>query len=260
MTLKELLELIQKKAADIDFGVNLEEAFGEVINAAVEKVTAKNQELLGKLKAAQEKAKDLPEDFSVERWEQLQQVEKDFEASGKKVDEQVASVKEQMTTAHSAEMKKLGDENKRLSSALESQLIDNTLTQSILAANGNAPLLLPHIKTQIRMVQDDNGNFSTVVVDPNGNERFSLKQAGEKMTIDELVGEFKVNDTFKSAFRPDNSGGGAGGSGGKGGVANPWMKGTKEFSLTEQARIANSDPAMAKQLQTEAQEAAAAQQ
>lgn len=255
MTLKELLEVIQKKAADVDFGINLEETISSIINASVEKVNAKNQELLGKLKTAQEKTKDLPEDFTAERWNELNKIAEEFEVSGKKLDEQVTTVKTQLTEAHAKEMKKLGEENTRLKSALESQIIDNTVTQAINAANGNAPLLLPHVKNQIRMVQDDNGNFKAVVVDNSGNERFSLKNAGERMGVEELVGEFKTTDTFKTAFKPDNSGGGAGGSGGKGGVSNPWVKGSKDYSLTEQARIANTDPGLAKQLQQDASQA-----
>ncbi len=248
MTLAEILAVIKAKAGEIDFGVDIPAALTKLVGDSVEALNTKNGELLGKLKDATEKLKAIPEDFSLESWDKMKKDLKDVDTSKLNSDDAVAAVKKQLEEAHAAELKIFQTNIDGLTGDLETQLVDNAVSSALTAANGNSTLLLPHVKQQVKMVKGEDGKYGAIVVDAKGVERFSMTKAGERMGVDELVGEFKVNDTYKSAFTNGNSGGGAGGSGGKGGGDNPFVKG-KDFNLTEQSKMANADPALAKQMQ-----------
>ena len=219
-----------------------------LVDASVTAVNAKNSELLGKLKTAQDKLAVIPEDFTAEGWLKMQNDLKDVDTSKLNTDEAVAAVKKQLEEAHAQELVSKSTLIGNLNSELETLLIDNAVSAAISAANGNSTLLLPHVKQQVSMVKGDDGKYAAVVLDANGTERFSMTNAGHRMGVDELVNEFKVNDTYKSAFVSGNTGGGAGGSGGKVGEANPFVKG-KDYNLTEQSRLLNLQPEVAQQMQ-----------
>ncbi|MDH3375372.1 MAG: hypothetical protein OEQ39_00175 [Gammaproteobacteria bacterium] len=251
MTLQEILAKA-KEDATFDLEGAVTKHVAEAVAEATSAVNDKNSELLGKLKTAKKVADGLPEDFSVEKWKELNKMAKDIDIAKLKGEEAVEAVKKQMQEAHAAELKAFEAKEAKLTSALESQLIDNAATKAIVEAGGNATLLLPHVKTGIKMQQNDEGEFVAVVVDPRGTERFSMVNAGKHMDISELVNELKTKDTFKSAFVADSSGGGAGRGHGGTKTANPWAKGTPDYNLTEQAKIMNADPDLGKQLQEQA--------
>lgn len=251
MTLQEILAKA-KEDPSTDLESLLTKHIAEAVADATTAVNNKNSELLGKLKEAKKAADGLPEDFTVERWQELNKAVKDIDVAKLKGEEAVEAVKKQMTEAHSRELEAFKTKEQKLTSALESQLIDNAVTKAVNEAGGNSVLLLPHIKQHVKMVQNDDGEFAAVVVDQKGTERFSMVNAGQTMDITELVGEFKTKDMFKSAFIADSSGGGA--SRGSGGtkIENPFDKKSPAYSLTEQAKLMNTDPARAKQLQEQA--------
>ncbi len=251
MTLIEILAKVKADAA-YDPAADLNALIVSTVAEASTALNAKNTELLGKLKEAKKVADGLPEGFTVEEWERINKLVKDVDLAALKGDEKLDTLRKQMTEAHAAELKGFEAKEQRLTAALESQLIDNAATAAITSANGNSALLLPHVKGHIKMVQGEDGEFSAIVVDSKGTERFSMVNAGKTMQIDELVGEFKIKEDYKSAFSPDSAGGGAGGGGGGGGGSNPWLKG-KGFSLTEQAKIANATPDIAKSMRESAQ-------
>jgi hypothetical protein len=242
-----------KENPDFDLEGALTQHVAEAVAEATTAVNAKNSELLGKLKEAKKASEGLPEDFSPDKWNELKQMTKDIDTAKLKGEEAVEAVKKQMTEAHAAELKAFESKTAKLTSALESQLIDNAVTKAISDAGGNATLLLPHVKQNVKMVQTDEGDYQAVVVDPKGTERFSMVNAGKTMQIDELVGEFRTQDTFKSAFVADSSGGGANRGSGGTKTSNPWVKGSPDYNLTEQAKIMNRDPDLGKQLQQQAQ-------
>ncbi|MCP4256863.1 MAG: hypothetical protein GY774_04950 [Planctomycetes bacterium] len=243
MTLKEILAKI-KEALEGGKVYDPESDIQGLVNTAVSAVNAKNTELLSKMTALKKEASDLPEGFTVEKWLEYVQLEKDFEAGKLKGDEQLELVRTQMKEQHEAEMKKSGAEKSRLESALHEQLIDNALSTAIVGSDGNALLLLPHMQSSLKVVEE-NGKYKAIVVDAAGNNRLSMVKHGEHMDIPELVGEFKKNELFASAFKATSSGGGGGG--GDETLKNPFVRG-ESYSLTEQSRLANSNPELAKQM------------
>ncbi len=76
---------------------------------------------------------------------------------------------------------------------------------------GGAELLMPHIASQVRLVETESGEMAPRVFGPDGVERISLKpnSGSTPMGVEELVDTMKDNETFALAF----AGSGASGSG-----------------------------------------------
>ena len=234
-------------------------SFNALIAAAVAEAStqlnSKNTELLGQIRKLKDAAATLPEGFSAEKWKELVELEKTVDRSKLESNEAVESLRTQMTEAHAAEVAAFKANEKSLMDSLETQLIDNAVSQAIVASDGNSTLLLPHVKSHVKMVKDDaTGEFRAVVVNPDGTPRYSMVKAGENMAIDELItSDFKTNDMYMSAFANGNTGGGGGGGGGGGKVINPFDKKSPHYSRTEQSKLMNKDPEQAKLLQAQAE-------
>lgn len=116
-------------------------------------------------------------------------------------------LKGQMTEQHQAELAKREEANKGLRGQLERHLVDAAGVAAIAAAKGSAELLLPHVKSRVKVIEE-NGEFTVRVVDVTGNPRVNGK--GEFLSINDLVGEMRQNEVFAPAFMaPSASGGGA---------------------------------------------------
>lgn len=124
---------------------------------------------------------------------------------------------EELFKAKEAQLKKLFAKDKTdwetersgLKQALEGTMIDAVATQEVAKLDGNIKLLLPHIRSQMRVRQTEGGQYVTEVVDNQGNAR--MRDAnGSMMTIGDLVSEMKGSDDFAMAFKAiDASGSGS---------------------------------------------------
>jgi hypothetical protein len=107
---------------------------------------------------------------------------------------------------------------KTLSTALERRLVDAEATAALASAKGSTKVLLPHIKSHVKVVEED-GEFVVHVVDAKGNQRIGDAK-GSPMTIAQLVEEMKADPDFARNFEGSGSSGGgaprsnAGGGGG----------------------------------------------
>jgi hypothetical protein len=105
-----------------------------------------------------------------------------------------------------------------LSTALERRLVDAEATAALASAKGSTKVLLPHIKSHVKVVEED-GEFVVHVVDAKGNQRIGDAK-GSPMTIAQLVEEMKADPDFARNFEGSGSSGGgaprsnAGGGGG----------------------------------------------
>lgn len=113
----------------------------------------------------------------------------------------------QTTAKHKTELEKREDSIKSLRSALEANLIDAEATRAIASAKGVPELLLPHVRSSVRVVEED-GKFLAKVVDKDGNPRIG-DASGSPMTVNQLVAEMRSSEVFGRAFE----GTGATGSG-----------------------------------------------
>lgn len=247
-----LLEILAKIKADdkYDPTADLNKLTETAVMTATEKLVDKNKELLTKLAAAKVITDGIPEGFTPEEWKKLKELEKTVDITKLKGDEAVETLRKQLNETHASAISERDTTITDLTTSLESEMINNAATLAIDAAHGFAALLLPHVKTAMKMVKQDDGTYAVQVIDASGTQRFSIKDGGSYMKPEELVGTFKSDDAFKAAFKPDNGGGGSPPGGPRGGSSeNPWAKGTPGYSVTDQATFSNKDPAAAKLLQ-----------
>lgn len=120
-------------------------------------------------------------------------------------------LKQQMADQHKAELGKKDERIQTLTKSLERRLIDADATAAIAAAKGVPVLLLPHVRAQVKVIED-NGDFLVQVIDKAGNPRVNSK--GEFLSIADLVSEMRQSELFSRAFEASGaSGGGASSSG-----------------------------------------------
>jgi hypothetical protein len=129
---------------------------------------------------------------------------KDQVASNSKVNPD--KIREEFAKAHQVELAKADTRNKALQGQLYKHLVESKATAEISDAKGDAVLLLPFIKNQVQVAEED-GEFKVFVVDASGDRRFS-GATGQPMSLKELVGEMKVDKRFGKLFDSDAPTGG----------------------------------------------------
>lgn len=124
-----------------------------------------------------------------------------------------------------------------LKKSLEEALIDSAATKAIAKYEGDAELLLPHVKASTKLVEA-NGKYVAVVLDEKGEARLApdAKTATDYMGVEHLIGGWKEQGKFAGAFAGTGaSGGGAPASTRNGGTGTP-----RRISVEDSARM---DPA-----------------
>jgi DNA-binding transcriptional MerR regulator len=111
----------------------------------------------------------------------------------------------QMMEQTAKEKAELLNASKAKDAAIERLLVDRDAALAISAAKGVAPLLLPHVKAAVKVIEED-GEYKVRVVDDKGTHRVNGK--GEYLSIADLVGEMRASDVFGRAFEPDGTTGG----------------------------------------------------
>lgn len=85
--------------------------------------------------------------------------------------------------------------------SLKKQMIDSEATLAISELKGAPALLLPHVRSQCLLLEED-GQYCVRVVDAEGDPRGNGK--GGFMTIKELVAEMRNSEVFGRAFEPSD--------------------------------------------------------
>ncbi len=118
----------------------------------------------------------------------------------------VEKVRAEMSDAHKKAMDASNSRTQLLETQLHSYIIDGTANAAIAEERGIPELLLPFIKQQVKVVEE-NGTFAAHVVDAKGERRYS-GVTGQPMTIKDLVAEMKGNAKYGRLFESQQSGGG----------------------------------------------------
>lgn len=92
-----------------------------------------------------------------------------------------------------------------LQGSLKHSLVNSAALTAIAKHNGVAELLMPHIQSQVKMVEEG-GKFGVQVVDPDGDIRYSPTSGG-LMTVEELITEMKAHPHMGMAFKSNLKGG-----------------------------------------------------
>ncbi len=195
------------------------EAAQKVASSAEAGLAAKNSELLEKLakgKLTEEEQKQLETDrLELDEFRKTQiSAEEERALKAGEFDK----LKEQIVKKHGTEIETEKGISAKLKAALEVKLIDAEAILAISAAKGSTTILLPHVKAQLKVVEQD-GVFVARVVDSAGAIRIG-DDKGTPMSIDQLVAEMKANDTFAPVFEGTGASGG-GANGGTGGNKPP---------------------------------------
>lgn len=115
----------------------------------------------------------------------------------------------QLVKKYEGEKEVLSGEVKRMRTSMEKNLIDAAAATELARHSDSPRMLLPHIRSQMKVVEAD-GEFYARVVDENGNVRIGNGQGSSPMTLPELIEEMKQDKEFAPAFRGTGaSGGGA---------------------------------------------------
>lgn len=115
------------------------------------------------------------------------------------------SLKKQLETKYTAEI----DGVKKIAQSYEQQLERVLVDQAAMTAlskhklmDGGAELLMPHIKSRIKVVKNDDGSFVARVLDKDGGVRVSLKPGNNgPMDVEELVDSMSKEKIFGVAFQ-----------------------------------------------------------
>lgn len=139
----------------------------------------------------------------------------DLVAKGGDATKAVEKVRSEMSTANKAAL----DAEKARTTAYQNQLhtilVENTALAAIAEAKGLPDLLMPFIKNQVKVVEED-GKFVVHVLDGAGERRYS-GVTGQPMTIKELVTGMKADTKYGRLFESDQQQGGGGKQPGSGG-------------------------------------------
>lgn len=184
-----------------------------------------------KLKQQQEAARrsERAMKANVEKWEKLGKTEEEIAAliATEEANKQTAleakgqweELKKQMNDKHQVDIKKWEglteaekQNNVKLRGKLERYLVDAKATAAIAAAQGEPELLLPIVKRFMKVTEDENGEFTTSIVDDKGGARVNGK--GDPLTVDELLAEMKSSEKLGRAFSASGSSGGGSSPGG----------------------------------------------
>jgi len=131
-----------------------------------------------------------------------------------KVEEKFKVVQNQLVEKHNKELHSISEKYTKLKSQLQQELITSSAIKALRdpKVDGDVDLMLPHVISQVRMTEKEDGTFVVEVVDKNGNPKIGDTN-GNPMSIDQLVLEMKGNKIFARGFNSSGaSGGGARGA------------------------------------------------
>jgi len=106
-------------------------------------------------------------------------------------------LKAQLLDSHKKELTARDEAVQKMKGTLESYLVDAAATEAIAAAKGIPQLLLPHVKSAVKVIEED-GKYQVRVVGPDGSPRMNAK--GEFLGIKDFVSEMRESEIFSRAF------------------------------------------------------------
>lgn len=193
---------------------------------------------------------------AVEKWEKLGKTPEEIEELLTKLakDEEDKlnqkgewdKLRQQMVEKHTTEINSLkkiitdkDGEIAAMNTSLENHLVDSQLTAAIAEHKGIPTLLLPHAKKLVKVVKEENGTYTTKVMNEKGEPRVNAK--GEPLPVSDLIQEMRSNEVFGRAFEGNGtSGSGTQPGGGNGGNNTSPIKRRSEFK-SEAERAAYVD-------------------
>lgn len=181
-------------------------AVAERLAAETDGLKKSQRELLAEAKAA--KAKLAAYDgVDPEEFKKLKTAAEEAERNKLTAAGDFKSLEAQLVTKYEGLIEKERTEKSRYATAMETHLIDAAIATELAKHSDTPRLLMPHMKTQVKVMEQD-GQFVARVVDAAGNVRIGKGQGASPMSIAELVDEMKTSTEYAPAFRGTGSSGG----------------------------------------------------
>ncbi len=219
----------------------------EQLDAAIAEATAglkANQaELLKEAKAAKAALKNY-EGVDPKKYQELTQAAEEAERKRLASEGDFKSLEKQLVEKYEGEIGKEREVGKKYLTAMERYMIDAAAATELAKHSDSPKLLLPHIKSRMKVIEQD-GEFHARIVDDSGNVRIGKGQGSAPMTLSELVEEMKQDKEFAPAFRgTGSSGGGASRSSGSAGGSKVVPAGDNAAFIANLAEIATGKVAV----------------
>lgn len=202
------------------------------LNSAVQKLTNAKTSLETKLSKFGELD---PDDVTskLTTLSELQAIDPAKEAD-KIAAQKVKAATDQLQSQFDAERKDLTGKAQKYQGALDGVMRRGEAIRAITEHGGSTEALLPHVLGQTKFTETEDGKFKVDVVDADGNPRIG-DTAGNPMSLDQLVEEFKSKDAFAPLFAASGQTGGGARTGSGGGGGAPSNKKKSEMSLNDRA-------------------------
>jgi regulator of replication initiation timing len=212
--LDETLQADYKKQEDGSYKLSLLDGFESADDVTgLKSALRKERENSRAANSELSKLRDQFGDIDVEEYSALKQAAADAEREKLEKKGEYDSLLKQHAEKFDGERLKFGERESFLKSVIEKLTIDNAALAALSELGGNTELLLPHVKARVQMVEE-NGAFEARVMDAEGNPRVGKETTF--MSVRELVGEMREQETFASAFKTDAKPGGGTPPGGGG--------------------------------------------
>lgn len=203
---------------------------------------ANQQELLKdvKQKAAALKAY---EGVDAEKYKALEAAAAEADRKKAAAEGDFKSLEAQLTKKYEGLIEVERGEKTKLRTSMERNLIDAAAAQELARHSDSPKMLLPHIRGQMKVVEQD-GEFYARVVDSNGNVRIGSGQGSSPMTLSELIEEMKGDKEFAPAFRGSGASGSGAARSNAGGGGSKTVQNTFEDYLANLPKLANKEVTM----------------
>lgn len=185
------------------------------LDATIEDTTGlktKNTELVGKLTAAQKRAKELEDRAAVLGDRTIEDVQADLELAAKskedraKAEGNFTALTAEMAAKHAKEKAKLEADLNATNVRIRDKEKRQAATEAILAAGGKVKKLLEPVMRSLDVVDQD-GELAVQVVDAKGNPRIA-DGSGVTMTVAQLVETFRADEDYAVDFTASTANGG----------------------------------------------------
>lgn len=147
------------------------------------------------------------------------------------------TLKKQMLDQHLKELEKERKEKDTLLGALKQNLVNATAANAIATVGGIPQLLMPHIESHVKVVQED-GQYQVRVLDAKGEPRINAN--GDFLTIKDLVEEMRNDQIFSRCFNGSGMSG-SGSSGNTGGGSSNQKKALKDMTAADKAAFISAN-------------------
>lgn len=213
------------------------------VNALLEEkiagLKANRDEVLKEAKAAKERLKAL-EGVDPEEHKRLKAAAEEAERKKLTAEGDWKAMEKQLVDKYEQALVAERTEKGAILSSMEQYLIDSAAVAELARHSDSPRLLLPHVKSVMKVVKED-GHYAARIVDPTtGTVRIGKGQGSTPMTLGELIEEMKGNAEYAPAFRgTGSSGSGAAKSNAGGGGAKVIAAGDNAAFLANLEGIAN---------------------